>query len=115
MQYLFDELPYLDDPADAGAAIRAISNSSWVRGSALEPEAMQDLREAINDYRDSDQPEIRAAAVAAMRTIATTQYLQKLLQSFDDSSAFVRQAAMQLYINNPFKSSDLENKLFKNL
>ena len=115
LQYLYGELPYMDDPEDAGAAIRAISNSSWVRRSALQPSVMQDLREAINEYRASIDPQIRAAAVAAMRTIAPKEYRQKLLESFDDSSEIVRREAMQLYINNPFKSSDLEGKLFKNL
>jgi len=110
LQYLHDELSFFEDPRDQGSAIRAISGSSWVQRSALEPELMQ-----VEQYRRSSDSEVRAAAVAAMRTIVPTDYRQKLLESLEDSAESVRNEAMLLYINQPFESSELENKIFEHL
>lgn len=115
LEYLRSELPYMDDAADVASAINAISRSSWVRRSALEPSVMGELRQTVAEMRGSESAEIRAAAVSAWRSIPGSDYRQTILDSFNDDSELVRNAALQVYTENPFKSSDFENTLLSNM
>ena len=109
--YLAKELPYMDKPQDVGAAIRAITGSSWVGGSALSPGDMQHLSELMSNYRGSEHAEIRAASVAALRAFPTKNFGEAILNSFDDPSEIVRREAMQLYANNQINLPELQVKL----
>ena len=113
--YLMRELPYMENPADAGSAIRAISGSSWIGRAALSPSDMQRLGEMLDEYRDSEHPEIRAASVAALPAFPANGFNENLMNSLDDESEMVRLEALQLLFTRRMDSPALEDKLIQRL
>ena len=76
---------------------------------------MKHLSDMMSEFRNSDQAEIRAASIAALRVFPNGNYQKLVVDSLDDSSDLVRGEAMMLYANNPFRSVELENKLMDRL
>ena len=113
IDYLAQEIPFMENPEDTAAAIAAISRSSWVSSNVLSPEEFNQLTSLVNNYRSSEHPKERAAAIAALRTMPSENYQQQIIKGLNDQSAIVREQALGIYAQSPFDSKPLVQDLIQ--
>jgi len=111
INYLVEEIPYMDNPKDAASAISAIAQSSWANNSLVLPAARERISNLMSEYLQSEYPEVRAASIAAISSFPSVDYENQVLEGFDDDSSLVRSQAMNLYFNKPFDSPELVSSL----
>ena len=94
MGYLYNQLASYPAAQDQANIIRAISGSSWVKNSALQPNDRSRLQALIEPHFRSEDVALRAAAFASLRTLPISDTTSTLLAGLRDQSPQVRREAL---------------------
>ena len=113
VDYLLDQIPYLNDPDDLASAIIASNNVVRPKGasdSEFMP-AREDAASIYEPYFDAEEDAVRAAAIGTLKTFPRDDTEELVTQAMADQSVAVKQQAVSVIRARKLKSKVIQDSL----